>query len=241
MKEFIIDQVAILVTNNLKRTELMRIDDLVYDNPTEIINNIQTDYDDIHRYNHQVEKNYPVVYKDIYVKERGLFLTITPNKHIALHSADLDGISRLGLITKHAEMQLCLRVGMDWGFARRFKNKHLGTYVETINKLIQERGINLEQNMYKGKRAQYSGEFQATKVLIRLIKSEGALSVSYHGEPTDAFQPYVRAILSDKYRTIDNIEVASALMPILKANKYEITNTHISEHRMFINATTPRG
>lgn len=49
-----------------------------------------------------------------------------------------------------------------------------------------------------------------------------------------------RAFLSDKYRPLDNMELAELAFPILKESGCEITSCEITEKRMYIKAVTPK-
>ncbi len=50
----------------------------------------------------------------------------------------------------------------------------------------------------------------------------------------------VRAFLSDRFRPLDNIDLATAVLPILLQNGVEVRSSEITERRMYIQAVTPR-
>ena len=56
-----------------------------------------------------------------------------------------------------------------------------------------------------------------------------------HGE-----HPAIRAILSDRYKRIDHVEVASRLIPVLDEGGYEIKSAYVNHEIMEIKAVTPR-
>lgn len=49
----------------------------------------------------------------------------------------------------------------------------------------------------------------------------------------------VRAFLSPKYRALDNFELASAVLPVLAANKVQVLSSELTETRMYIKGILP--
>lgn len=50
----------------------------------------------------------------------------------------------------------------------------------------------------------------------------------------------VRAVLSDRYRRLDNIDLAEAVLPAMSDAGVEVTSTEITDRRLYIHAVTPK-
>jgi hypothetical protein len=49
-----------------------------------------------------------------------------------------------------------------------------------------------------------------------------------------------RAILSDRYRVLDNLDLASVAIPVLEEHGFEIVSAELTERKLYLKATTPR-
>src|SRR5690606_27383707 len=50
----------------------------------------------------------------------------------------------------------------------------------------------------------------------------------------------VRAILSDRYRVLDNLDLASVAIPVLEEHGFEVVSAELTERKLYLKATTPR-
>jgi len=66
----------------------------------------------------------------------------------------------------------------------------------------------------------------------------------FHKEPERrmfrTLEGSVRAVLSDRYRPLDNYELASAVLPVLRESEVEVRSAEVTDTRMYIQAVQPR-
>ena len=201
---------------------IQEIKDMVVPNPAETIAEIQAGFDD------NSATDYRRFYKDIIVSQHLLRVRYEPTNMGEWTLMDLTAANLgVGIMKEHAHKQLAERLKIPYRFYARKMEENPRQLERLVNEELERPTARVYKDKEAGERERfhYRDKRDDKKVLLRLEKTVTA---------------EVRAYLSDKYRCIDHIEVASKVVPVLADMGFEIRSAGVTNERMYIKATSPR-
>lgn len=86
----------------------------------------------------------------------------------------------------------------------------------------------------------YYDRMERTASLLYCQTVKHWLSISQRRHMVRTLDGEVRAILSDRYRPLDSLDLAEAALPVLADRGFRVVSAEITERRFFLKAVTPR-
>tara|TARA_Y100000401_G_scaffold9929_1_gene6804 strand:+ start:5603 stop:6778 length:1176 start_codon:yes stop_codon:yes gene_type:complete len=124
--------------------------------------------------------------------------------------------TKYGVLSDVAEKQLAEKIQMPFRYFQKMKTENPSLFLQSLNSWAKNFPMGLGNKQY----------------LVRSVITRYPNSI-YTGNK-------VRAILSNRYRRIDNREVIYYMLPILIANGYEIKSAKMTNDELYIKAVDPK-